>query len=149
MRAENFPVEDCVMKPDTTDVFSFPVRGPEHAVFRNDMPAIQQLEHYRMFATHWCEHNPSITVYVRDNEWLAVGDWVYNNFDDVGGVSFLPHSDHAYQQAPYTECTAEEYEALAAKMPTVAWTKLQEFEKEDGTISTKELACTAGVCEIL
>ena len=149
MRAEGFPVEDCVMKPDTTDVFAFPVRGPEHAVFRNDMSAIQQLEHYLMFKRFWCEHNPSITVYVRDHEWLAVGDWVYNNFDDVGGVSFLPHTDHVYQQAPYTECSEAEYEELAGKMPTVAWSKLQEFETEDCTIGTKELACTAGVCEIL
>ena len=149
MRAEGFPVEDCVMKPDTTDVFSFPVRGPEHAVFRNDMSAIQQLEHYLMFRRFWCEHNPSITVYVRDHEWLAVGDWVYNNFDDVGGVSFLPHTDHVYQQAPYTECSEAEYEELAGKMPTVAWSKLQEFEKEDSTTSTRELACTAGSCEIL
>ena len=149
MRAEGFPVEDCVMKPDTTDVFSFPVRGPEHAVFRNDMSAIQQLEHYLMFRRFWCEHNPSITVYVRDHEWLAVGDWVYNNFDDVGGVSFLPHTDHVYQQAPYTECSEAEYEELAGKMPTVAWSKLQEFEKEDSTTSTKELACTAGSCEII
>lgn len=149
MRAEGFPVEDCVMKPDTTDVFSFPVRGPEHAVFRNDMSAIQQLEHYLMFKRFWCEHNPSITIYVRDHEWLAVGDWVYNNFDDVGGVSFLPHTDHVYQQAPYTECSEAEYEELAGKMPAVAWSKLQEFEKEDTTTGTKELACSAGACEIL
>ena len=148
MRAEGFPVEDCVMKPDTTDVFSFPVRGPEHAVFRNDMSAIQQLEHYLMFATNWCEHNPSITVYVRAHEWLAVGDWVYNNFDDVGGVSFLPHTEHVYQQAPYTECSAEEYEALAGRMPTVAWSKLQEFEKEDSTTNQQTLACSSGACEL-
>ena len=148
MRAEGFPVEDCVMKPDTTDVFSFPVRGPEHAVFRNDMSAIQQLEHYLMFATNWCEHNPSITVYVRAHEWLAVGDWVYNNFDDVGGVSLLPHTEHVYQQAPYTECSAEEYEALAGRMPTVAWSKLQEFEKEDSTTNQQTLACSSGACEL-
>lgn len=149
MRAEGFPVEDCVMKPDTTDVFAFPVRGPAHAVFRNDMSAIQQLEHYLMFKRFWCEHNPSITVYVRDHEWLAVGDWVYNNFDDVGGVSFLPHTDHVYQQAPYTECSEAEYEELTGKMPTVAWSKLQEFEKEDSTESSKTLACSAGACELL
>lgn len=148
MRAEGFPVEDCVMKPDTTDVFSFPVRGPEHAVFRNDMSAIQQLEHYLMFATNWCEHNPSITVYVRDHEWLAVGDWVYRNFDKVGGVSFLPFSDHTYQQAPYQECTKAEYEALAGRMPTVEWSKLQEFEKEDSTTNQQTLACSSGACEL-
>lgn len=149
MRAEGFPVEDCVMKGDTTDVFSFPVEAPKHAVFRNDMTAVEQLEHYLMFKQEWCEHNPSITVYVRDHEWLAVGDWVYNHFDDVGGVSFLPHTDHVYQQAPYTECTEEEYRELVAKMPTVSWEKLQDFEKEDCTTNTKELACSAGHCEIL
>lgn len=149
MRAEGFPVEDCVMKPDTTDIFSFPVQGPEHAVFRNDMSALEQLEHYLMFKQHWCEHNPSITVYVRDHEWLAVGDWVYRNFDDVVGVSFLPHSEHSYRQAPYTECSEAEYEALRAKMPSFDWSGLQQFEKEDTTTSTKELACSAGACEIL
>lgn len=148
MRAEGFPVEDDVMKPDTTDVFSFPVKGPEHAVFRNDMTAIDQLNHYLMYKTSWCEHTPSITVYVRDHEWLAVGDWVYNHFDDICGVSFLPHSDHSYQQAPYTECTEAEYEALLAKMPTVEWSKLQDFEKEDSTKNQQTLACSAGHCEI-
>lgn len=149
MRAKGFPVEDCVSKPETTDVFSFPVKGPDTGVFRNDMTAIEQLEHYLMFKNHWCEHNPSITVYVREHEWLAVGDWVYNNFDDVGGVSFLPHTDHSYRQAPYTECSEQEYNELAARMPEVVWSKLQEFEKEDTTTSAKELACTAGVCEII
>ena len=149
MRAEGFPVEDCVMKPETTDVFSFPVKAPDHAVFRDDMSAIQQLEHYLMFKRFWCEHNPSITVYVRDHEWLAVGDWVYNNFDDVGGVSFLPHTDHVYQQAPYTECSEAEYEELAGKMPTVAWSKLQEFEKEDHTEHAQTLACSSGSCDLI
>ena len=148
MRAEGFPVEDDVMKPDTTDVFAFPVKGPEHAVFRNDMTAIDQLNHYLMYKTSWCEHTPSITVYVREHEWLAVGDWVYNHFDDICGVSFLPHSDHSYQQAPYTECTEAEYEALLAKMPTVEWSKLQDFEKEDSTKNQQTLACSAGHCEI-
>ena len=149
MRAKGFPVEDCVSKPETTDVFSFPVKGPDTGVFRNDMTAIEQLEHYLMFKNHWCEHNPSITVYVREHEWLAVGDWVYNNFDDVGGVSFLPHTDHSYRQAPYTECSEQEYNELTARMPNVAWSELREFEKEDTTTSAKELACTAGVCEII
>lgn len=149
MRAKGFPVEDCVMKPDTTDVFSFPVKGPEHAVYRNDMTAVEQLEHYLMFKRHWCEHNPSITVYVREHEWLAVGDWVYNHFDDIGGVSFLPHTDHVYQQAPYTECSEIEYAKLAKAMPAAEWSGLQDYEKEDSTTNTKELACTAGHCEVL
>ena len=149
MRAEGFPVEDCVMKPDTTDVFAFPVRGPEHAVFRNDMSAIQQLEHYLMFRRFWCEHNPSITVYVRDHEWLAVGDWVYNHFDDIGGVSFLPHSEHTYVQAPYQECTEAQYNAMASVMPATDWVGLQKYEREDTTVGTKTYACTGNSCELL
>lgn len=147
MRSEGFPVEDCVLKGATTDVFSFPVKGPEHGVYRNDMTAVEQLNHYLMFKQHWCEHNPSITVYVRDDEWLAVGDWVYRNFDDVGGVSFLPHSDHSYQQAPYQECSEEEYTAMVKKLPSFDWAGLQSFEKEDTTTNQQTLACTAGACE--
>jgi ribonucleoside-diphosphate reductase alpha chain len=88
-------------------------------------------------------------VYVRDHEWLAVGDWVYKNFDKVGGVSFLPHSDHSYKQAPYQECSKDEYEALKAKMPSFDWAGLQAFEKEDSTTNQQTLACTAGACELL
>ena len=149
MRQQGFPVEDCVMKPATTDIFSFPVKAPKTSVFRNDRTALEQLEHYLMVQTHWCEHNVSITVYVKDSEWLGVGDWVYRNFDAIGGVSFLPHSDHSYQQAPYTECTEAEYEALLARMPTFDWEQLAAFEKDDSTVNVKELACSAGVCEIL
>ncbi len=149
MREQGFPVEDCVSKPDSTDIFSFPVQGPSHAVFRNDRTALEQLEHYLMFQTHWSEHNVSITVYVKDEEWLAVGDWVYRNFDKLAGVSFLPHSDHSYRQAPYTECTKQEYEDLLARMPEFNWDKLSNFEKDDATVNTKELACTAGSCEYI
>lgn len=149
MRKQGFPVEDCVSKSDSTDVFSFPVECPDHAVMRNDRTALEQLEHYLMFQTHWSEHNVSITVYVKDYEWLGVGDWVYRHFDKLAGVSFLPHSDHSYKQAPYTECTKEEYEALLARMPEFDWDELSLLEKDDTTVNTKELACTAGVCEIL
>lgn len=150
MRQQGFPVEDCVMKPDTTDVFSFPVEGPDHAVFRNDRSAIEQLEHYLQFQTHWSEHNVSITVYVKDHEWLVVGDWVYQHFDQLAGVSFLPHSEHTYRQAPYTECSKEEYQELLARMPSFDWSALADFEKTDATVNVKELACTAGgACEIL
>jgi ribonucleoside-diphosphate reductase alpha chain len=149
MREQGFPVEDCAMKPDSTDIFSFPVQGPSHAVFRNDRSALEQLEHYLMVQTNWSEHNVSITVYVKDHEWMGVGDWVYQNFDKLAGVSFLPHSDHSYQQAPYQECTQAEYEALLARMPAFDWTALALFEQDDSTVSTKELACTAGQCEIL
>lgn len=149
MRQQGFPVEDCVVKGDTTDVFSFPVAGPDHAVMRNDRSALEQLEHYLMFQTYWSEHNVSITVYVKDHEWMGVGDWVYRHFDKLAGVSFLPHSDHSYKQAPYTECTKEEYEELLSRMPEFDWAALERFEKDDSTVNTKELACTAGVCEIL
>lgn len=149
MRQQGFPVEDCVSKPDSTDIFSFPVEGPCHAVFRNDRTAIEQLEHYLMFQTHWTEHNVSVTVYVKDHEWLGVGDWVYRNFDFIAGVSFLPHSDHAYQQAPYTECSRDEYEDLLSRMPGFDWDKLAQFEKEDTSVNVRELACSSGVCEVL
>ena len=149
MREQGFPVEDCANKPDSTDIFSFPVEGPGHTVFRNDRTAIEQLEHYLMFQTYWSEHNVSITVYVKDHEWLGVGDWVYRNFDYIAGVSFLPHSDHAYKQAPYTECTEQEYLDLLSRMPVFDWDKLSNFEKDDSTINVKELACSAGHCEVL
>ena len=149
MREQGFPVEDCVSKPDSTDIFSFPVRCPSHAVMRNDRTALEQLEHYLMFQTHWSEHNVSITVYVKDHEWMGVGDWVYRHFDRLAGVSFLPHSDHSYKQAPYQECTEEEYLTLLAQMPLFDWQALAHFEKDDATVNVKELACSAGICEIL
>lgn len=102
-----------------------------------------------MFQTHWTEHNVSITVYVKDHEWLGVGDWVYTHFDKIAGVSFLPHSDHSYRQAPYTECTQQEYEQLLAQMPEFDWDTLSHFESDDSTVNTKELACSAGMCELL
>ena len=137
------------MKPYSTDIFSFPVQGPSHAVFSNDRSALEQLDHYLMLQSEWTEHNVSVTVYVKDHEWMGVGDWVYQNFDQVAGVSFLPHSDHTYQQAPYTECTKAEYEALLARMPALNWSQLAQFEQEDTSVSVRELACTAGVCEVL
>ena len=150
MRKQGFVMEDDVTKPDVVDVISFPVKAPDGAIFRNDRTALEQLEHYLMFQTHWCEHNVSITVYVKDHEWLGVGDWVYRHFDQIGGVSFLPHSDHTYQQAPYQDCTKEEYEALLAKTPKFDWDELAVFERDDSTVNTKELACSSGgFCEIL
>ena len=149
MRAEGFPVEDCVLKGETTDVFSFPVQGPASGVYRNDMTAVEQLDHYLMFAKNWTEHSVSITVYVRDHEWLAVGDWVYRHFDEACGISFLPHSDHTYQQAPYQECSKAEYEGLASKLPDFNWAGLQNFEKEDHTENVQTLACSSGSCELV
>ena len=149
MRAQNFPVEDCLNKPYSTDIFSFPIKGPEKSVYRNDRTAIEQLEHYLLVQRHWSEHNVSNTIYVKDHEWLAVGAWVYEHFDELAGVSFLPHSDHSYQQAPYQEISEKEYEELIAKLPQFDWQQLSDFEKDDATVNTKELACTSGVCEII
>lgn len=142
------PCEDDVTKPHATWIFSFPQKAPSTAVFRNDMTAIQQLEHYMVFKKHWCEHNPSITVYVREHEWMEVGSWVYKNFDDIGGVSFLPHSDHSYKQAPYQEITEEQYKELSGKMPHIDWNSFVELS--DTTEGSQELACgSASGCEIL
>lgn len=150
MKDKGFPVEDSVTKPGSESIFTFPVKSPDTSVFRDDMSAIEQLEHYLIFKNYWCEHNPSITVYVKENEWLSVGDWVYNHFDSVGGISFLPHSDHIYKQAPYTEITEKEYNELLERMPKdVDWEEISLYEKEDSTTSSRELACSAGVCEIL
>jgi hypothetical protein len=144
-----FPVEDDVMKPETTYVFSFPIKSPKGAICRNDMTAIDQLELWLNYKQNWTEHNPSITVTVRENEWLDVGAWVYKNFDSMTGVSFLPHSDHTYKQAPYQECSKEEYEEMCKKIPkNVDWTKLVEYEKMDNTVGSQELACTSGNCEL-
>jgi ribonucleoside-diphosphate reductase alpha chain len=145
---QGVPNEQDVTKQDTVTVFSFPKRSPDHCVKRDKMTAIQQLEHYRMVRDCWCEHNVSITVYVRDHEWLAVGDWVYNNWDDVGGISFLPYSDHIYKQAPFIEITNDEYDTAVAEFPEVDFDKLPNYEKDDTTTSSHELACSAGSCAI-
>ena len=150
MKDMGVPAEPCVMKPDNTTVFSFPVKSPEGAVTRNDMTAIEQLETWLTYQRYWCEHKPSVTVSVRDEEWMEVGAFVYKYFDEMSGVSFLPHSDHTYQQAPYQDATKEEYESLLAQMPTkIDWAKLSEYETEDGTKSSQTFACSGDVCEIV
>lgn len=144
-----FPVEDDVMKPDHTYVFSFPIKSPEHAVYRKDMTAIEQLELWLQYQRHWCEHKPSITVSVKEHEWPEVGAWVWKHFDEMSGVSFLPFSEHVYQQAPYQDCDRETYETFLKKMPkNIDWTKLADYEKQDMTTGSQELACVAGGCEI-
>ena len=144
------PAEACVMKPDSTTVFSFPVKAPNGAVTRNDMTAIEQLELWKTYALNWCEHKPSVTITVRDEEWLKVGSWVYDNFDICSGVSFLPHSDHTYAQAPYQDCDEATYlEALAAMPEKIDWTKLSEYEKEDTTSGSQTLACSGDSCEVV
>ena len=149
MKDQGVPNEPDVMKPANTTVFSFPMKSPVGAVTRNDMTAIQQLELWLLYQQHWCEHKPSITVTVRDHEWMEVGAWVYKHFDEVSGVSFLPHSDHTYQQAPYQEVGQREYEELLKLMPyKIDWEKLSEYEKEDNTKSSQTFACV-GDCEIV
>lgn len=150
MKDMGFPVEDDITKPQHTYVFSFPVKSPDHAVFRNSMSAIEQLELWLTYQRHWSEHKPSVTISVKEHEWPEVGAWVYNNFDEISGISFLPYSDHIYAQAPYQDCTKEEYEALLAKMPkNIDWNDLAKYEKKDNTIGSQELACSAaGGCEI-
>jgi ribonucleoside-triphosphate reductase len=133
-----------------TMVFSFPMKAPAGAVFRDDRTALEQLELWKVYADHWCEHKPSITVYVREHEWMEVGAWVYKNFDCLSGVSFLPHSEHTYQQAPYQEITEEEYNDLVKQSPeSIDWSALAHLEAEDATTGTQELACTAGGCELV
>ena len=144
-----FPVEDDVMNPSHTSVFSFPHKVDQSAVFRTDMTAIEQLELWKTYQECWCEHKPSVTISVKENEWLEVGAWVYENFNYMSGVSFLPFSEHTYKQAPYQDCTQQEYQMLLDKMPkTVEWDKLAEYEQTDMTIGAQELACAAGFCEI-
>jgi len=150
MKDSGIPAEACVMKPDSTTVFSFPTKSPAGAVTRNDMTALEQLELWKTYALVWCEHKPSVTITVRDEEWMAVGAWVYENFDICSGISFLPHSDHTYAQAPYQDIDKETYETLKEQMPsTIDWTALSLYEKEDTTTGGQTLACTAGACELV
>lgn len=144
-----FPHEDDVTKPDKTLVFSFPMKSPEGAICRKDMTAIEQLELWLTYQRHWCEHKPSITVSVKDAEWMEVGAWVFEHFDEMAGVSFLPFDGGIYKQAPYQDCTKEEYEEFLKKMPESAdWSLLQHYEKIDATTGSQELACAAGGCEL-
>ena len=145
------PSERDMGKPDSVTVFSFPMKSPSGAVTRTKMSALEQLELWKTYAIHWCEHKPSITVTVKEHEWMEVGAWVYENFDVASGVSFLPHSDHTYQQAPYQDIEPDEYLEWKQRFEVVNidWQKLSEFEKEDNTSGSRELACTAGVCEVV
>ena len=144
------PNEPCVMKGDTTTVFSFPIKSPEGAVTRNDMTAVEQLEMWLIYQRSWCEHKPSVTISVRDEEWMEVGAFVYKHFDEMSGVSFLPHSDHTYQQAPYQDCTKEDYEELLDIMPkSIDWSELSEYENEDNTAGSQTMACSGDTCEIV
>ena len=144
-----FPVEDDMMNPTHTSVFSFPMKAPSDAVFRTEMTAIEQLELWLAYQKHWCEHKPSVTISVKENEWMEVGAWVFDNFEWMSGVSFLPFSEHTYQQAPYQDCDVDSYKAMLEKMPKdVDWSALAAYEQSDMTVGSQELACVAGACEI-
>ena len=148
--SQGIPAEPDVMKPDSTTVFSFPMKSPLGAITRTQMNAIEQLELWLTYQRYWCEHKPSVTISVKEHEWMQVGAWVYEHFDEVSGISFLPFSEHTYQQAPYQDIDKDDYKKFLTKMPkNVDWSLLQEFEKEDTTSGGRELACTAGVCEVV
>jgi len=150
MKEQGIPNEPDVMKPDATTVFSFPVKSPSGAVVTKDLSAIEQLETWLIYQRHWCEHKPSITVNVRKDEWLSVGAFVHEHFDEMSGVSFLPYNEHTYQQAPYQEIGKSDYKTLLSIMPeAIDWAKLSEYEKEDTTAGSQTLACTGDVCEIV
>ena len=150
MKDAGFPNEADITKPNHTTVFSFPAKSPKGAMCRNDLSAWKHLSLWHIYASHWCEHKPSITVSVKEEEWVNTAAWVYDNFDDISGISFLPFSDHTYRQAPYQDCTEEEYKELLKLMPKkVDWGDLTKYEQKDYTIASQEMACTAGGCEIM
>ena len=147
---QGVPSEPCVMKPDTTTVFSFPITAPAGAVTRTEMSSLMQLEVWKRYAIHWCEHKPSVTISVRDDDWLKVGAWVYDNFDLLSGISFLPQDNHTYQQAPYQECDESVVKELTDKMPdNIVWSLLSEFDREEAITSTQTLACSGDSCEVV
>jgi ribonucleoside-diphosphate reductase alpha chain len=147
LKDKGVEVEDEAFRPDSTAVFTFPMKAPKDAIMRDGMSAIEQLENWIIYQRHWCEHKPSVTISVKDDEWVEVGAWVWKHFDEISGVSFLPHSDHTYQQAPYEDCSKEQYEELLSRTPkTIDWNEF--IEEDDNTIGQQTLACTAGSCEI-
>ena len=150
MMEQGFPWADDVTQPEHHVVFEFPIAAPPNAVVSEDLKALDHLELWLAYRQHWTEHNPSATIYLREHEWLDAAAWVYRNFDEIGGLTFLPYSGHSYRQAPYEEIDEDTFKELEKKMPkTVDWTLLAEFEKEDHTISAKEYACTGDHCEVV
>jgi len=150
MKDQGIPSEPCVMKPDQTTVFSFPMKSPEGAVVRDDVSAMEQLKTWLIYQRHWCEHKPSVTVSVKDEEWMEVGAFVYEHFDEMSGVSFLPYDGGTYQQAPYQECGKSDYNTLKDLMPkSIDWSKLSEYEQEDNTSGMQTMACSGDSCEIV
>lgn len=144
------PCEDDVTNSENIAVFSFPMKSPEGAVLRDDMSALEQLELWKTYQIEYTEHKPSITVSVKEHEWMGVGSWVWEHFDHVSGVSFLPHSDHTYRQAPYEEIDKAAYESMLAGMPeSIDWSLLANYEYEDNTEGVQTLACSSGACEMV
>ena len=141
--------EPDITKPNDTVVFSFPMKSPDGSITREKRSAIEQLEVWKLYQEHWCQHKPSITITVKEEEWLDVGAWVFNNFETMSGVSFLPHSDHIYKQAPYEDCDKKTFNQLSKMITEADWDNLSQYEEEDYTIASQELACTAGSCEVL
>jgi len=149
MKEQGFPHEPDITKPEHTTVFSFPMQSPKGAICRTELSAMKQLELWKIYATHWCEHKPSVTISVKEQEWPEVQAWVWENFDDISGISFLPHSEHVYRQAPYQDCDVKEYKKQLTEMPkNVDWSTLSTYESQDYTVASQELACVAGGCEI-
>ena len=149
MEQAGFPIENDVMSASSV-VFSFPVKAPETSTCVKEVGAMEQLALWKTYQNHWCEHKPSVTVYYTDSEYLQVAQWIWDNFDMCSGISLLPTSDHVYQQAPYEDISAEKYDELVAAMPqNVNWEELSQFEKEDNTTGSQELACVGGACEIV
>jgi ribonucleoside-diphosphate reductase alpha chain len=149
MRDAGVPVEDDITQPDQTDVFSFPIKAPQDAILRDDITAIDQLKLAMTYQKHWCEHKPSVTIYVREHEWMEVGAYVYKYFDELSGVSFLPYDNGNYRQAPYEELTEQQYNEAFEKMPkNIDWTQITRYETEDQTVHSKDFACVGGSCEL-
>jgi ribonucleoside-diphosphate reductase alpha chain len=147
LKEKGVHVEDEQYRPESTAVFSFPIKSPKGCITRNDKTALEQLELWLTYQRHWCEHKPSVTISVRDEEWLEVGAWVYKHFDEISGISFLPHSDHSYVQAPYQECTKEEFDKLNKETPSnIDFTEL--VEDDDNTEGAQTMACVGTSCEI-
>src|SRR6056297_96286 len=147
---QGVPSEPCVMKPDSTTVFSFPVMSPKGSIVRDGMSAVDQLKTWLVYQRHWCEHKPSITVSVKEDEWLDVGAFVYKHFDEMSGVSFLPYDGGTYQQAPYQECDKERYDLVMEQMPkSIDWSELAEYEQEDNTAGMQTMACGGDTCELV
>jgi ribonucleoside-diphosphate reductase alpha chain len=149
LKEQGVPAEADFMKPDTQTVFSFPMKSPKKSVKRDDMTAIQQLQTWLTYQRYWCEHKPSVTISVRDDEWMEVGAFVFKHFDEMSGVSFLPHSDHTYQQAPYQECTEAVYNDFSSKFGHIDWDKFRDYEKVDTTSGSQTFACSGDSCEIV